>query len=49
MLECVGHPVIALRRIGINGLKLRGLKTGGVRYLTDNELRLIQKEIGQKK
>jgi 23S rRNA pseudouridine2605 synthase len=49
MLECVGHPVIALRRIGINGLKLRGLKTGGIRYLTDNELRLIQKEIGQKK
>jgi 16S rRNA U516 pseudouridylate synthase RsuA-like enzyme len=49
MLECVGHPVIVLRRVGINGLKLKGLKTGEIRYLTLYELKLIQKETGQKK
>lgn len=49
MLECVGHSVIVLRRVGINGLKLKGLKTGEIRYLTLYELKLIQKETGQKK
>ncbi|OGW51523.1 MAG: pseudouridine synthase [Nitrospirae bacterium RBG_13_43_8] len=48
MLEHVGHPVISLRRIGINGLRLKGLKTGEMRYLTPGELHLIRKEIGQK-
>lgn len=48
MLECVGHPVIALRRVGINGLKLKGLKTGEIRYLTYGELQRIRKEISKK-
>jgi len=47
MLEHVGHPVMTLRRTGVNGLKLRGLKTGEMRYLTHNELQLIKKEIGK--
>jgi 23S rRNA pseudouridine2605 synthase len=49
MLERVGHPVITLRRIGINGLKLRGLRIGEIRYLTSDELQLIRKEIGERK
>lgn len=48
MLECVGHPVIALRRVGINGLKLKRLKTGEIRYLTYGELQRIRKEISKK-
>ena len=48
MLERVGHPVIILRRVGINGLKLKGLKAGEIRYLTSDELQLIRKEIGGK-
>jgi 23S rRNA pseudouridine2605 synthase len=48
MLEHVGHPVISLRRIGVNGLRLKGLRTGEMRYLTPGELRLIRKEISQK-
>ncbi|MFH0933431.1 MAG: pseudouridine synthase [Nitrospirota bacterium] len=47
MLESVGYSVITLRRIGINGLKLRGLKTGELRYLTLDELQLIRKEISK--
>ena len=47
MFEHVGHPVIILRRTAVNGLKLRGLKTGEMRYLTNNELLLIRKEIGK--
>jgi 23S rRNA pseudouridine2605 synthase len=49
MFEHVGHSVIALRRIGINGLKLEGLKPGEIRYLTPGELQLIRKEIGKRK
>lgn len=48
MFECVGHPVIVLRRIGINGLKLKGLKTGEIRHLTCAELQRIQREISKK-
>jgi 23S rRNA pseudouridine2605 synthase len=48
MLEHVGHPVISLRRVGINGLRLKGLKPGEMRYLTPGELHLIRKEIGHK-
>jgi len=47
MLESVGYPVITLKRIGINGLKLGSLKTGEVRYLTLDELQLIRKRIGE--
>ncbi len=46
MLQSIGHPVITLKRIGINGIKLKDLKTGELRHLTPNELLLIRKEIG---
>lgn len=49
MLETVGHPVLKLKRISINGLKLRDLKTGEVRHLTSEELNLIKKETGGKR
>ncbi|HSB51161.1 MAG TPA: pseudouridine synthase [Dissulfurispiraceae bacterium] len=41
MLEKVGHPVLRLRRIAIDGLTLRGLKPGQLRYLTEDDLRLL--------
>jgi len=49
MLERVGYPVITLRRIGINGLKLKGLKIGELRYLTLDELKTIRRVIGEMK
>jgi 16S rRNA U516 pseudouridylate synthase RsuA-like enzyme len=47
MLESVGYSVMTLRRIGINGLKLKSLKTGELRYLTLDELQIIRREIGE--
>ncbi len=47
MLESVGYPVIILRRIGINGLKLTDLKLGEFRHLTIDELQLIRREMGK--
>lgn len=49
MLESVGHPVLILRRVGINGLKLKDLKIGEIRHLTPDEVRLIKKEVGSNK
>jgi 23S rRNA pseudouridine2605 synthase len=46
MLEKVGHPVLKLKRVGIDGLKLRGLKPGELRDLTADELRAARKELG---
>jgi 23S rRNA pseudouridine2605 synthase len=46
MLEKVGHPVLKLTRIGVDGLKLGNLKAGEMRYLTHEELQHIKKEIG---
>jgi len=46
MLERVGHPVIRLKRIGIDGLRLGDLKSGKFRYLTPEELRMIKRETG---
>ncbi len=46
MLENVGHPVLKLTRIGVDGLRLGSLKSGEVRHLTSEELHRIRKEIG---
>jgi 23S rRNA pseudouridine2605 synthase len=46
MLEKVGHPVMRLKRIGIGGLKLQGLKPGEMRHLTPDELRIMKRQIG---
>lgn len=44
MIEKIGHLVLKLKRVGINGLKLRDLKPGDLRPLTPDELETIKKE-----
>ena len=48
MLEKVGFPVIKLKRVGIDGLKLRDLEPGAFRALTPDELGLIRTEVSSK-
>lgn len=38
MTEKVGHPVIRLKRIAINGVRLGNLGIGKIRHLTENEI-----------
>lgn len=45
MLETIGHNVLKLKRIKINGIALGNLKPGEYRYLTPEELSKIKKEI----
>lgn len=45
MLERVGHPVIKLKRIKINGLSLGKLEPGTFRYLTPDEVKRLKKEV----
>lgn len=42
MLEQVGHPVLKLKRIGIDGLKIGDLKPGEFRSLTAEEINAFQ-------
>lgn len=39
MFDAVGHPVLKLKRIAINGISLGNLQPGQIRYLTDREIR----------
>ena len=45
MLEKVGHPVIKLRRIRINGLELGRLPIGAVRHLKPEEIERLRREV----
>jgi 23S rRNA pseudouridine2605 synthase len=45
MLERVGHPVMRLMRIRINGLEMGGLKPGAYRKMTPEEMKKITKEL----
>jgi len=45
MLEKLGHPVMRLRRIAVNGLKLMGLEPGQLRTLTAEELETLKREV----
>ena len=45
MLEKVGHPVLKLKRIRINGIELCKLESGKYRYLTYEEVNKIKKEV----
>lgn len=45
MLESIGHPVLKLQRIRINGIDLGTLGPGGYRYLTTEEIEKIKKEV----
>lgn len=49
MLERVGHPVIRLIRIGIDGIKLGNLKPGEIRPLTKEEIESLKQAIQPKK
>ncbi len=45
MLERVGHDVLKLKRVKINGIELGNLPPGELRYLTPEETNKIKKEI----
>jgi 23S rRNA pseudouridine2605 synthase len=47
MLEKIGHPVLKLKRIRINGIAAGKLEPGGYRYLTPEEVTKIKKEISK--
>lgn len=43
MFETVGHPILKLKRIAINGIFLGDLKAGEYRYLKEDEIRHLRK------
>jgi 23S rRNA pseudouridine2605 synthase len=45
MLEQIGHPVLKLKRIRINGIELGDLKPGEYRYLKPAEISKMKKEV----
>ncbi|MBI4686521.1 MAG: rRNA pseudouridine synthase [Nitrospirae bacterium] len=45
MLEKVGHSVLKLKRIRINGIELGDLPSGAYRYLTSEELKRLKREL----
>jgi 23S rRNA pseudouridine2605 synthase len=48
MMERIGHSVIKLKRIRINGISLGSLETGAYRYMTPEEVKRLKKEVGSK-
>lgn len=46
MFERIQHPVMKLRRIAVDGVRLGSLKPGEFRYLTENEVRMLKREAG---
>jgi 23S rRNA pseudouridine2605 synthase len=46
MLERVGHQVIRLMRIRINGIEMGPLEPGSYRKITTQEMDAIMREIG---
>ena len=46
MMERVGHSVIKLKRIRINGISLGRLETGAYRFMTPEEIKRLKKEVG---
>jgi 23S rRNA pseudouridine2605 synthase len=48
MMERVGHSVIKLKRIRINGISLGRLESGAFRYMTPEEIKKLKKEVGSK-
>lgn len=45
MLDRIGHPVLKLKRIKINGIELGKIETGKYRYLTPEEVNKMKKEV----
>jgi 23S rRNA pseudouridine2605 synthase len=46
MLDIIGHPVLKLKRISINGIELGGLEPGAFRYLSTEEITRVKREVG---
>ncbi|RJQ47426.1 MAG: rRNA pseudouridine synthase [Nitrospiraceae bacterium] len=46
MMERVGHSVIKLKRIRINGISLGRMEPGAFRYLKPEEVKKLKKEVG---
>jgi 23S rRNA pseudouridine2605 synthase len=46
MLDIVGHPVLKLKRVRIDGIELGGLEPGALRYLTSEEINRVKREAG---
>jgi len=46
MLDIIGHPVLKLKRVRIDGIDLGGLEPGAVRHLTSEEINRIKREAG---
>ena len=46
MLDIVGHPVLKLKRVSIDGIELGGLEPGALRYLTSEEINRVKREAG---
>jgi 23S rRNA pseudouridine2605 synthase len=44
MLDIIGHPVLKLKRVRIDGIQLGGLEPGALRYLTPEEVDMIKRE-----
>lgn len=42
MIERIGHSVIKLKRVKINGIEIGGLEPGAIRYLTPEEVTKIK-------
>ncbi len=45
MIERIGHSVIKLKRLRVNGLDLGNLPRGAFRYLTPEEIKRLRKEV----
>jgi len=46
MLDIIGHPVLKLKRVRINGIELGELEPGALRHLTSEEINRIKREAG---
>ncbi len=46
MMEAVGHPVLRLKRVSVNGLRLGELMPGELRSLTPTEIETVMREAG---
>jgi len=46
MFLAIGHPVLKLKRISYGGITIKGLKPGEWRYLTENEIEILNKKVG---
>ncbi|MGI6349086.1 MAG: rRNA pseudouridine synthase [Eubacteriaceae bacterium] len=49
MCENAGLEVQRLMRVSVGGVKMKGLRRGAVRILSDEEIALLSKDAGQKK